>query len=213
MNRDTRFSKDKTPYKDHLDFWFWEGERRRALSGFYMRITPTQLGIGVGAHGFDTEGLAAFRAAVIDTKAGPERRCRVRREGGLAGQGREVQTATPGLRCIERLAGPPPQIRRPVVWRRCPDPCIVAQSRSRPLRDESLDEAQSLAPLARRHAAVGGPPARPVVPGLSLRCRRPTRRLLLPSRRDHSWPTGRPARTDRPCRTRTRRRRSCPRPL
>ncbi len=74
VNRDTRFSKDKTPYKDHLDFWFWEGERRRALSGFYMRITPTQLGIGVGAHGFDTEGLAAFRAAVIDTKAGPELR-------------------------------------------------------------------------------------------------------------------------------------------
>ena len=70
INRDTRFSKDKTPYKDHLDFWFWEGERKRAVSGFYVRITPTQFGIGVGAHGFDKDRLAAFRAAVVDAEAG-----------------------------------------------------------------------------------------------------------------------------------------------
>jgi uncharacterized protein (TIGR02453 family) len=25
INRDTRFSTDKRPYKDHLDFWFWQG--------------------------------------------------------------------------------------------------------------------------------------------------------------------------------------------
>lgn len=25
INRDIRFSSDKRPYKDHLDFWFWEG--------------------------------------------------------------------------------------------------------------------------------------------------------------------------------------------
>ena len=40
VNRDIRFSKDKRPYKEHLDFWFWEGERKRAVSGFFMRITP-----------------------------------------------------------------------------------------------------------------------------------------------------------------------------
>jgi uncharacterized protein (TIGR02453 family) len=70
VNRDVRFSKDKSPYKDHLDFWFWEGERRQAVSGFYMRITPTHLGIGAGAHGFDRDRLAAFRNAVVDPKAG-----------------------------------------------------------------------------------------------------------------------------------------------
>ena len=26
MNRDVRFSKDKSPYKTHLDLFFWEGE-------------------------------------------------------------------------------------------------------------------------------------------------------------------------------------------
>jgi uncharacterized protein (TIGR02453 family) len=70
INRDIRFSKDKRPYKDHLDFWFWEGERKTAVSGFFMRITPTELGIGVGAHGFDGDRLAAYRKAVVDPTAG-----------------------------------------------------------------------------------------------------------------------------------------------
>lgn len=71
INRDIRFSKDKTPYKDHLDFWFWEGERKTAASGFYLRISPDGVGIGAGAHGFDRDRLAAYRAAVVDPKSGP----------------------------------------------------------------------------------------------------------------------------------------------
>ncbi|NIO59699.1 MAG: TIGR02453 family protein [Acidobacteria bacterium] len=71
VNRDIRFSQDKRPYKDHLDFWFWEGERKQAVSGFYLRVTPTHLGIGVGAHGFDKERLAAYRASVVDGETGP----------------------------------------------------------------------------------------------------------------------------------------------
>jgi uncharacterized protein (TIGR02453 family) len=69
INRDVRFSKDKTPYKTTLDFWFWQGTRRNAVSGYYMRIAPAELGIGVGAHGFDKDRLAAFRAAVVDSGA------------------------------------------------------------------------------------------------------------------------------------------------
>ncbi len=70
VNRDVRFAKDKRPYKDHLDFWFWEGERKAAVSGFYLRIAPKALGIGAGAHGFDKERLTAFRDAVVDPAAG-----------------------------------------------------------------------------------------------------------------------------------------------
>jgi uncharacterized protein (DUF2461 family) len=29
LNRDTRFSKDKSPYKTNLGIWFWEGDRKR----------------------------------------------------------------------------------------------------------------------------------------------------------------------------------------
>lgn len=69
INRDVRFSKDKTPYKTTLDFWFWEGERKGAVSGFFMRVTPKYLGIGVGAHGFDKARLASFRDAVVEPGA------------------------------------------------------------------------------------------------------------------------------------------------
>jgi uncharacterized protein (TIGR02453 family) len=72
INRDTRFSKDKRPYKDHLDLWFWEGAARRdAVSGFFLRLTPEVYAVGVGAHHFDPAGLRRFRKAVADAAAGP----------------------------------------------------------------------------------------------------------------------------------------------
>lgn len=71
INRDIRFSSDKRPYKDYLDLWFWEGERRSAVSGFYLRIAPRIIGIGVGAHSFDKDRLTAFRSAVADDETGP----------------------------------------------------------------------------------------------------------------------------------------------
>lgn len=36
------------------------------MSGFYLRITPDGVGIGAGAHGFDKDRLASYRAAVTD---------------------------------------------------------------------------------------------------------------------------------------------------
>jgi uncharacterized protein (TIGR02453 family) len=70
INRDTRFSKDKTPYKDHLDLWFWEGERKTAVSGCFFRLTPAALTLGAGAHGFDPARLGAYREAVADVRSG-----------------------------------------------------------------------------------------------------------------------------------------------
>jgi uncharacterized protein (TIGR02453 family) len=72
VNRDIRFSKDKTPYKDHLDLWFWQGERKAAVSGLFLRIAPVAITVGAGAHGFDRKRLAAYRAAVADETAGAE---------------------------------------------------------------------------------------------------------------------------------------------
>ena len=42
VNRDIRFSKDRTPYKDHIDLWFWEGQRKTAISGFFLASTETR---------------------------------------------------------------------------------------------------------------------------------------------------------------------------
>ncbi|HYY45752.1 MAG TPA: DUF2461 domain-containing protein [Candidatus Angelobacter sp.] len=64
INRDIRFSKDKRPYKDHLDFWFWDGDRSGAVSGFFSRISPQLVGIGAGSHGFDAGQRSAFREAM-----------------------------------------------------------------------------------------------------------------------------------------------------
>jgi uncharacterized protein (TIGR02453 family) len=72
INRDIRFSSDKRPYKDHLDFWFWEGSRKAAVSGLFLRISPDGVIIGTGAHVFDRHQLAAYRDAVADATTGAE---------------------------------------------------------------------------------------------------------------------------------------------
>lgn len=71
INRDIRFSKDKTPYKTHLDLWFWHGDKKGwASPGFYLRITPEITYLGTGMHAFDKPWLHAYREAVVDEKRG-----------------------------------------------------------------------------------------------------------------------------------------------
>jgi uncharacterized protein (TIGR02453 family) len=71
INRDTRFSKDKRPYKDHLDLWFWEGEGpSRSCPGYWFRLAPERLILGAGRHRFGPLELERFRAAVADPKQG-----------------------------------------------------------------------------------------------------------------------------------------------
>jgi uncharacterized protein (TIGR02453 family) len=71
IHRDTRFSADKRPYKDHLDLWFWHGDRKGwEVPGFFLRITPASVWIGAGQHGLPRPTLERFRAAVLDPVAG-----------------------------------------------------------------------------------------------------------------------------------------------
>ncbi len=71
INRDIRFSKDKTPYKDHLDLWFWSGDEKGwDSSGFFFRLTADKLLLGAGMHGFAPPVLARYRAAVLDEQRG-----------------------------------------------------------------------------------------------------------------------------------------------
>ena len=72
INRDTRFSSDKRPYKDHLDFWFWEGDRKAAASALFLRVSPDGVVVGAGAHAFAPHQLAAYRDAVVDATTGLE---------------------------------------------------------------------------------------------------------------------------------------------
>ncbi len=99
INRDTRFSKDKTPYKDHLDIGFWEGEGRSMLSGFWVRLTPDAVGVGVGAHGFDKDRLSRFRQAVVDPDLGKrlERAVADVEEAGWEVRGEHYKRVPPGF--------------------------------------------------------------------------------------------------------------------
>jgi len=72
INRDTRFSSDKTPYKTHLALWFWEGARpRMECSGFYFHLEPTHLMLGAGIYLFPKDLLEAYRQAVVHPRQGP----------------------------------------------------------------------------------------------------------------------------------------------
>ena len=71
INRDTRFSKDKSPYKTNLGIWFWEGNRKRMeCSGFYFHFGDGKMMLGTGMHMFSPEHLKAYREAVVDEKLG-----------------------------------------------------------------------------------------------------------------------------------------------
>lgn len=67
LNRDTRFSRDKTPYKTHLALWWWEGsEGRLECPGFYGHLTASSWLWSVGCYRFSDAGLAGWREALLD---------------------------------------------------------------------------------------------------------------------------------------------------
>jgi uncharacterized protein (TIGR02453 family) len=64
--RDTRFSKDKTPYKTALHLRFASDKLSPALM---FRITRNSLGVATGCFGFDPKQLARYRKALSDPAA------------------------------------------------------------------------------------------------------------------------------------------------
>jgi uncharacterized protein (TIGR02453 family) len=71
LNRDLRFSKDKTPYKTHLDFLFWIGEGPpRAQPACILRLTSTEVLLGAGQMGLSREALARYRERLDDAGGG-----------------------------------------------------------------------------------------------------------------------------------------------
>ncbi|MCY3647880.1 MAG: DUF2461 domain-containing protein [Chloroflexi bacterium] len=48
INRDIRFSADKTPYKDHLLFRWWEGEGKKTAPTLFVRLAADEVGFATG---------------------------------------------------------------------------------------------------------------------------------------------------------------------
>ncbi len=71
--RDTRFSKDKTPYKTAIAGMWWEGLGKKTVSpAFGFQVTASGIDLMAGMFGFPKEVLAAYRDAIADETLGPE---------------------------------------------------------------------------------------------------------------------------------------------
>ena len=73
LNRDTRFSINKAPYKAHLGIYFWEGKGKKLENpGFYFQFDAEKILIGVGMHMFPKQFLVSYRDSVVHPKYGKE---------------------------------------------------------------------------------------------------------------------------------------------
>ena len=71
IHRDTRFSRDKSPYRPWLGLWFWQGEgRSRERPGFYFQLGADSLILGAGTHMMSPGQLEGYRNAVVDPERG-----------------------------------------------------------------------------------------------------------------------------------------------
>jgi uncharacterized protein (TIGR02453 family) len=73
INRDIRFSNDKSPYKTNLGILFWEGPgKRMESSGFYFHLEGDLVMVGCGLYVFPKPVMQKFRETLMDKKKGRE---------------------------------------------------------------------------------------------------------------------------------------------
>lgn len=73
INRDTRFSPNKFPYKTNLGIFFWEGSPSRMESpGFYFHLEPPIILLGAGFYMFPKYLFDTYRNSVVHPKYGKE---------------------------------------------------------------------------------------------------------------------------------------------
>ncbi|HEX2872999.1 MAG TPA: DUF2461 family protein [Polyangiaceae bacterium] len=63
--------RERAPYNEHLDIWFWSGPRREwDNSGFFLRLSAARLVLAGGMIEFQKEALARYRECVVDEERG-----------------------------------------------------------------------------------------------------------------------------------------------
>lgn len=71
LNRDTRFSRDKRPYKTHVAALIWEGAAKHDSPGAYLHVAPGEIIFGGGLYLFEESRLDRFRKLLhSDSSAG-----------------------------------------------------------------------------------------------------------------------------------------------
>jgi len=73
LNRDSRFSHDKSPYKTNLGILWWEGMgKRMESSSFYFHLEDDHLMLGNGVYMFPKPMLETYREAVVGKTSGKQ---------------------------------------------------------------------------------------------------------------------------------------------
>ncbi|NRB47521.1 MAG: DUF2461 domain-containing protein [Saprospiraceae bacterium] len=67
INRDIRFSKDKTPYNLHRTAFLSAGGRKnKEMPGFFLRLSPEMIGVMAGAYQPNKENLHRIRTKITN---------------------------------------------------------------------------------------------------------------------------------------------------
>jgi uncharacterized protein (TIGR02453 family) len=70
INRDTRFSRDKSPYKTQAGMYLWIGPGEKlACPGLYFEIGPRHVSLGSGTYMFADSAIGAYRRYVAEKGA------------------------------------------------------------------------------------------------------------------------------------------------
>ena len=146
INRDTRFSKDKSPYRDHLWLWFKRGGEERWMSlGYWFEFGPDRLSWGMASWGENRPLMDRFRRELA---AHPRRYGGIIRSCGLP----ERHLVLDGSH-FHRLEVPPglPESLRPwytlrdfAIMQTRPDPTLVS---SRALLGSLVADYQAMGPI------------------------------------------------------------------
>jgi uncharacterized protein (TIGR02453 family) len=62
--RDTRFSANKTPYKNNLGFWLSPGNKKEPIAGYYVHIQPSESFVAAGIYMPQSAELNAIRQEI-----------------------------------------------------------------------------------------------------------------------------------------------------
>jgi uncharacterized protein (TIGR02453 family) len=104
--RDTRFSKDKTPYKTNVGIHFRHERAKDARApGYYLHIGPGEVFAGGGIWHPDTESATRIREAIV---ADPERWKRATRAGTFA---KRLELVGDSLKRVPPVGGPGAPVR------------------------------------------------------------------------------------------------------
>lgn len=146
--RDIRFSKDKSPYKDHLGINFWEGAGKQGNPGFHFWMDASGAALYGGFHGFPRPFLAAYREAVAGEQLGSRLEkimAELESKPGFAVGGEQLKRVPPGY-SKDHPRGD--LLRYKGLYARGPK-LEPAELQSADLVDTCLEHARVLAPLHR----------------------------------------------------------------